>query len=59
MPLADLKQRLEAIGVGRSNRIDILASEVLFQDLRPLRMKMEHFGGAMPKLSAGKLPMEH
>jgi len=41
MPLADLKQRLKAIGVGRSDRIDILASEILFQDLRPLNIHLD------------------
>src|SRR5262249_54870431 len=41
MPLADLKQRLKAIGVGRSDRIDILASEILFQDLRPLNIRLD------------------
>lgn len=41
MPLADLQERFKAIGADKIDNIDILASEILYQEFHPLNINRE------------------
>lgn len=41
MPLADLQERFKAIGADKIDNIDILASEIMYQEFHPLNINRE------------------